>query len=108
MGAIAVPIIPGKEDAWKEFANALQGERADEFNEFNERMGLTNHRAWLQQTPDGAMIIAVHDGPGADEFMPKLAESDHPFDTWFRATIEEIHGMNLAEPPPGGPPQQFI
>lgn len=108
MGAIAIPIIPGKEDAWREFAAQLQGPRVEEFQEFNKRMGLTSHRAWIQETPDGLMVIAVHDGPGAEDFMPKLAQSDHAFDAWFRSCIEDCHGMNLSEPMPGGVPQQFI
>ena len=108
MGAIAVPVAPGKYDAWQSFAEELKSSRADDFQEFNERMGLTSHRAWLQETPDGHLVIAVHDGPGADEFMPKLAQSDHPFDSWFREQIEDIHAMNISEPPPGGFAQQFI
>jgi hypothetical protein len=52
----------------------------------NQRYSLTGHRAWLQQTPEGQhTVIAVHDGPGGDEFLGKLATSEHEFDAWFRA-----------------------
>ncbi len=108
MTAIAVPIASGKMEIWKGFAEDLAGPRADEFAEFNERMGLTNHKAWLQETPEGHIVIALQDGPGAEDFIPKLGQSDHPFDAWFRGHLEEIHGMNLSEPLPGGLPRLFI
>ena len=72
--------------------------------EMNERMGLTTHAAWLQQNPDGSQLaVVVLDGPGASEFLGKLATSDHEFDTWFRTGIEYIHPMDLSAPPPPAP-----
>ena len=101
MGAIAVPILPGKVGAWKQMAQHLKA-RGDEFADLNARMGLTRHRAWLQHTPDGgAMAIALHEGPGADEFMKNLARSDHPFDLVFKRYLEDVHGLDFsAELPP--------
>jgi hypothetical protein len=101
MGAIAVPIQPGKLDAWEAFMDELNGPRRGEFGDMNQRFGLTGHRAWLQQTPDGhQMVIAVHDGPGADAFMGKLASSENGFDIWFRDRLEEAHGLDLSGPLP--------
>ena len=108
MGAIAVPILPGKVDAWKEWGAELKGPRADEFADFNSRFGLTRHRAYLQQNPDGGyVVIAIHDGPGGDEFMQKAAESDHPFDVEVRGKVEEFHGIDLTAPP-GPPPELWL
>ena len=101
MGAIAVPIVPGKKKSWEAWIAELNGPRKAEFKEMNQRYGLTGHRAWLQQTPDGQhTVIAVHDGPGGDEFLGKLATSEHEFDAWFRGKIEEAHGMDFSAPPP--------
>lgn len=101
MGAITVPILPGKLEAWEAWIAELNGPRKAKFDDLNARYGLTGHRAWLQQTPDGGhVVIAVHDGPGADEFMPKLASSENEFDAWFRRGIEEAHGIDFSAPPP--------
>ena len=109
MGAIAVPIVPGKVGAWKKFAKELNEGRSQEFKEFNERLGLTAHRAWLQENPDGThLVIVFHEGPGGDEFIPKLAASDHPFDAWFKQQIGEAHGLDFSKPPPGPPAQLMI
>ena len=101
MGAIAVPIVPGKLDAWSSWMSELNGVRKAGFEELNSRYGLTAHRAWLQQTPDGGhMVIAVHDGPGGDDFMARIAASDHPFDMWFKENIREVHGLDFSGPMP--------
>ena len=101
MGAIAVPILPGKVDEWEGWIAELNGPRKAEFDDMNQRMGLTGHRAWLQQTPDGGhLVIAVHDGPGGDEFMGKLVASENEFDSWFRAKVGQIHGIDFSAPPP--------
>jgi hypothetical protein len=102
--AFAVPIKPGKEETWKSWAAELNGARKAEFDEMNERMGLTTHAAWLQQNPDGSQLaVVVLDGPGASEFLGKLATSDHEFDTLFRTSSEDIHPMDFSAPPPPAP-----
>lgn len=107
MGALAVPIVPGKQEVWEAWIAELNGPRKAEFDDMNQRLGLTGHRAWLQRTPDGqSLVIAVHDGPGADAFMGKLASSDNEFDVWFRGKIEEAHGMDFSAPMP--PPTEQL
>ena len=101
MGAIAVPVLPGKVDAWRQWLAECQGARKTELEDMNSRFGLTRHRAWLQQNPDGSyVVIAVHDGPCGDEFMGKLGASDNEFDTWFRQHIQEVHGIDFSQPMP--------
>ena len=101
MGAIAVPIQQGKLDVWEGFMSELNGPRKAEFDDMNQRFDVTGHRAWLQHTPDGhQMVIAVHDGPGADGFMGKLGSSEDGFDVWFRGMLQEVHGIDLSGPLP--------
>ena len=109
MGALAAPIMPGKLEAWKKWAEELKGAQKQEFQDFNERMGLTGHRAWLQANPDGShLVIVLHEGPGASEFMGKLATSDHPFDQKFREAVSDAHGIDFSQPPPGPPAELVI
>ena len=104
MEAFAVPIKPGKEETWKSWVAEMKGARKAGFDEMNERMGLTTHAAWLQENPDGSQLaVVVLDGPGASEFLGKLATSDHEFDTSFRTSVEDIHPMDFSAPPPPAP-----
>lgn len=104
MEAMAVPINPGKADAWEAWTVELTGPRKAEFDDMNQRYGLTTHAAWLQVNPDGSQLaVVVFDGPGATSFMHDLAGSDHEFDTWFRSSVEDIHPMDFSAPPPPAP-----
>ena len=101
MGAIAAPIRPGRLAVWEAFMSELNGPRQAEFHDMNRRFGLTEHRAWLQPTPDGREIaIAVQDGPGAFDFMDKLATSENLFDLWILDNLEDAHGFDFSPPLP--------
>ena len=109
MGVMAVPILPGKLEAWQEFGASLEGEKSQEFDDFNKRYNLTVHRAWLQTNPDDShLALVLHEGPGADDLIPKLAQSSHDFDEWFKGQVQELHGMDITQPPPGPPPELVI
>lgn len=104
MEAMAVPIKPGKVEAWESWCAELRGPRKAEFEDFNQRYGLTTHGSWLQANPDGSnLAVIVIDGPGASELLGKMATSDHEFDTWFRSSIEDVHPMDFSAPPPPMP-----
>ena len=60
---------------WKEGCADLQGAHKEAIVDFNRRYGLTRHAAWLTETPAGPAVIALQEGPGGDELMPKLAAS---------------------------------
>ncbi|MEP6760370.1 MAG: hypothetical protein ABJA93_03295 [Sporichthyaceae bacterium] len=101
MGALAAPLLPDKLDAWQAWMAELNGPRKAEFEAFNARHKLTAHRAWLQGTPDGGhLVIAVHDGPGGDDFMGGVASSDDSFDQWFVSKVAECHGIDMSGPLP--------
>ena len=106
MGAVAVPILEGMLDEWKADIAEVTGPKLDDFRDLNKRHGLTRHRAYLAPTPEGEYwVIAVHDGPGGDTFMQTLAESQHPFDKWFKDHIGRVHGIDFEAPPPGPMPE---
>ena len=103
MGLVVVPIADGKVDAWKGWTKSLSNEKKDEFISFNKKHGLTRHDAWLAETPGGTMVVALHEGPGAEEFMHKVAESDDKFDLYFKEKLKEFHGIEFDSPPPPMP-----
>jgi len=67
----------------------------------NARHGLTEHRAYLQPMPDGNfLVLAIHEGPGADSFLANVTSSGHEFDQWFAGTVADVHGMDTSGPMP--------
>jgi hypothetical protein len=108
MVAMAVPLVPGKEDVWTEFAGQVMGPRKGEFDDFNARHGLTDHRAWLQKNPDGSsLVLVVVEGPGAETMMGEFPTSDNEFDKWFTEKVVEVHGFDFSAPPPPLPERKI-
>jgi hypothetical protein len=104
MSALAVPLAAEKLGAWKSWVEELKGPRKAGFDDMNARLGLTEHRAYLQPTPDGNFLaIVVQDGPGADDFAANVVSSDHEFDRWFVGIIADVHGIDPAGPLPPVP-----
>ncbi len=108
MNAIAVPVLEAKVDAWKAWVQECMGPQREEFDDFNVRMGLTLHRAWLMQSRQGPQMIVVFDGPGADSFLQKMSTSQEPFDRWFRERISEYHGIDFSRPDILSPAELFL
>jgi hypothetical protein len=108
MVAMAVPLLPNKVEAWKDWVRECSTTRRQEFEGFNERMKLTLHRAWLSQSPSGPLVLVVSDGPGARMMLQKLASSNEPFDRWFRAKITELHGIDFSKPAASMLPELYL
>ena len=107
MEAMAIPIMPGKFDAWAAWVDELKGPRKADFEDMNARLEITTHATWHQQTPDGGhMAIVVVDGPGAATLMQKLATSDNEFDMWFRSNAQDVHPVDFSALPP--PPERRL
>ena len=101
MPAMAAPLAADKLPAWESWVAELSGARKAEFDDMNARHGLTEHRAYLQPTPDGNyLVLAIHEGPGGDSFLPNLMQSDHEFDRWFAGAVADIHAIDTSAPLP--------
>ena len=101
MPAMAVPLTAAKLGAWEAWVAELTGPRQEAFADMNARHGLTEHRAYLQPTPDGNyMTLVIAEGPGAESFVPSIMQSDHEFDRWFASSIVDLHQMDVSAPPP--------
>ena len=106
MAIILAPILEGKLDTWKQFAEDWV--KSGEAKDFQQRHGITSTRVWLTETPSGPAVIVLTEGPGADEYMMKVATSEHEADARFRAMVKDVHGMDLTQPPPGPLPELVI
>ena len=108
MPAVAVPLPSDQVESWKAWANEATESRKAEFDDFNQRLGLTCHRVWLTHSPQGPLVIVLIEGPGADSYLKTLSTSAHPFDVWFRERISRYHGIDFSMEQPGPPPENVI
>ena len=101
MPALAAPLAADKLDAWEVWIAELNGPQKAAFDDMNARHGLTEHRAYLQPMPDGDfLVLAIHEGPGADSFLADIASSGDEFDQWFMGSVADVHGMDTSGPLP--------
>jgi len=97
---MAVPILPGQTDHWHRFVNTLKGEKFNEYRDSRAKLGV-RERAFLQQTPQGDLVIVTLEGNDPQAVFAKFAEGRDTFTRWFLDEVKAIHGLDLASPPPG-------
>lgn len=105
--AMALPILAGKEDSWRQRMDELTGARWAEFDASRRRQGVTRQRIWLQQTPAGNIEIILLETDDPARTFGDIATSQEPFDVWFRSFVLEHYGLDLTQPTPG-PPSELI
>jgi hypothetical protein len=100
--AFAVPVLPGK-DA-RSVSDVIRN-RKEEYEESRRRQGVTVERAYEMGTPMGTFVIAYIEAERGPESMSVMAASDLPIDVDFRAALQDVHGVDVTQPPPGPPPE---
>jgi hypothetical protein len=103
--AVALPILPGKTEEWKRLAAELTGPRRPENDDFHKRIGVARTNWYLQQTPHGDIAIVFLEADDPLGVFRQWAESQHPFDLWFKAQEGALYGLDLNQPLPGPGPQ---
>ena len=100
----AAPILPGKTETDRANIESVApgGERHADFVASRGRAGITREATWIQSTPMGDLAIVLIESDDPEAAMKTLATSDAPFDEWFRDTVQDVHGIDLAAgfPPP--------
>ena len=102
------PILPGKEQAGRDFAAACVGERRDGFAAQSTRSGLTRETWALQETPMGSFMLVWFEAPDIEKTFVELATSDDDFTIWFRGQVKDVTGVDLGAPPESPPPDVLV
>jgi hypothetical protein len=105
--AFVLPILPGKQEAWRRFCQELLGSHYREFEESQRRLGIIRKCTWFAQTMQGEMAIFCLEGEHPEHIFPCLAESELPFDSWLRQHFVDLHGFDVAKLPQG-PTRELI
>lgn len=103
--AFFVPLLPGKTEAAKAFAQSLMNERRADLD--NAQVTVTKESWFLQETPHGDFLIVYYHSPNPDKVHAALAVSEEPFDVWFREQILDITGIDISTPL-GNLPKQVL
>jgi hypothetical protein len=102
--ALAIPILPGKTEQWRQFVGELQGARRREYQASRKRIGV-HERAFFQSTPQGELVILTLEGADPAGAFAQFATANDEFTQWFAQQVREVHGVDLTQPLPGPLPE---
>jgi hypothetical protein len=103
MGSIGfvVPVLPGKEQADREWMDAMADQRREEYHSAWKSLGVTRHTVWQQQTPNGTVDVVYLEAADIPTLMDGISSSNEAFHQWFRERVLDVHGIDLrSESPP--------
>ena len=103
----AFPVLPGKDDDARKFAQETMG-RSEEFSASQKRGGVTKEEWSFQQSPMGSLMVVHFEANDVEKAFGVLAESSEDFDVWFRGRVQELTGVDLAAEPEGPPPEIIL
>ncbi len=105
--SFAVPILPGKTDAWRAAIAEMGGARRTAYLESRAALGITREHVSLQATPEGDLVVVHMEATDPAGVMPAMFAGTSDFDVWFRETVlQGTHGMDPSGPLP--PPVEVI
>ena len=99
----AMPLVADRAGAVRRMREEVLGARRSEYEESRRRLGITEERAWIQSTPMGDMVLVYMETEDPQRALEGMAESQEPFDVWFRQYIQDAHGVDITRgqaPPP--------
>jgi alkanesulfonate monooxygenase SsuD/methylene tetrahydromethanopterin reductase-like flavin-dependent oxidoreductase (luciferase family) len=94
---LALPIVRGKEEEWRRFAQELQETYPREYEDLRRRLGVRAERVWLMQESCGEVALAYAEVEAPEEVIRRLAASEEPFDAWFKEKLLELHGYDSTD-----------
>jgi hypothetical protein len=97
----ALPILPGKTEDARAFHGELDGPRKADYAASEQRIGIEREYWFLQQTPQGDMLLAYMESPDFANALGQFSQSQDAFDRWFKARLADVTGVDLNNPPPG-------
>ncbi len=95
----AIPILPGKTDAAREFQHELVTNHLEAYEESQRNVGITKEIWALQHTPQGDLFAVYFQSEHMAASVSKFVASHEPFDLWFKARVKSVSGLDLNVPP---------
>ncbi len=95
--SVAMPIAPGKTEAWRQALADLVGPRYNEYNASRRRWGLTSQTTFLQRTRMGDFAVIHLTGPDVRKSLHAMSESKDPWDVNWRELTLDLHGVDFAK-----------
>ena len=97
----ALPVLEGKTEDARAFFEELETQRKGAYAASERRINITKEAWYIQQTPQGDLLLAYIESPDFSDALSKFSQSRDEFDQWFKRRVAEVTGVDLNDPPPG-------
>ncbi len=92
---LTFPIVAGKVEAWRRFCQEMSFSRRPGHEASRLRQGITLERLALIETAFGSAAVTTWEADDMGQALNNILTSDLPFDRWYRAQIQTLHGISL-------------
>jgi hypothetical protein len=106
--AFCAPLLPDKADALKAFLNEAFVTRVDEMTESRRSYGHNREVAAINYTPMGDIAVVYLEGNDPVAGNRTFAESQTPYDRWFKDSLKEIFAPEIDFDKPVPPVTQIF
>jgi hypothetical protein len=97
--AIVFPIRAGKLDEALAFTEEVK-QRSGEMRASRQRLGVSRESVWVNHTPMGDIGVVLLEADDVAEANRRFAESQEPFDLWFKERAGSVSGVDWTQPVP--------
>lgn len=92
---LTLPIVSGKEEAWRRFCQEIAGSRQSEHEASRLRQGITREQLALIGTEYGSAAVTTFEADDLSQALGAILTSVLPFDRWYRQQVQMLHGITL-------------
>jgi hypothetical protein len=97
--AFVAPVVPGvTHDDLYRFAQEATGARGDSHIASRQPFGgsgINVELGWLQQTPQGEIVIVYLEGDDPVRWLQTFSASQDPHDVWFKQQVLALFGVDM-------------
>jgi len=105
---LALPLLPGKAAQARTFMRQLDGNRRDDFDRSERRIGISKELWYLAQLPSGEHLIGYMESADFNRALQAFVSSRDAFDMWFKDEMLSVTGLDLNNPPPNMQPAELL
>lgn len=95
MYAMMLPVLPGKLEDWKAFAQNLLKDKRKDYEAARLKAGIQREMIWHQSTPLGDMLILMIEAEGKiEDVLAAMVDPQDEFNRYFMEQAKIYHGLD--------------
>ena len=105
---IMLPVLPGKEDDVRKFAEEALGSHRHHYEAAQKAMSTPRETWTIQETPAGRFMLVWFEADDIEACFEHMATATGEDVDWFRGRIKDVTGIDMTEPADGPLPEVIL